>query len=436
MRQTSFLRANSQQVLEYIDSYWSRIIRHNKEDKETLIGLPHAYLVPSDGDIFQEMYYWDSFFMALGVVETRFEYLIPDMTLNMAHMLKRFGLIPNASRYYFLSRSQPPIFTQMIWLAYRTLLSRKAETARQFLKEMIVLSEMEHESVWLGTRHPHHRRMECGLSRHFDINYLDMLASCESGWDHSTRCDDRWMEHLPIDLNSILYIREVDIARAWLELGDVEKAQQWRYRADQREELINKLMWDDASAFYYDYDLKNKMPNTTASLAGFFPLWAGLASSEQAEKMVATWLAKFEFDGGLVTSLQTQDGRQWAYPNGWAPLHWIVCEGLERYGFHDHANRIREKWCNLCIDVFEKTGALWEKYNVVEAGRMPEEGLYGSIPGFGWTNSVFVDFHRKLQKSREQAMEATSMAAEQASGQPIWSETATPVQAADLSTTL
>src|SRR5437763_719479 len=105
-------------ALTYIEDYWPRLIRHNPRQRETLIGLPHPYLVPSDGAMFQEMYYWDSYFMAIGLIGTAQEGLIVDMAENMARLYRRFGVIPNGSRYYFLSRSQPPFFTAMVWLAY------------------------------------------------------------------------------------------------------------------------------------------------------------------------------------------------------------------------------------------------------------------------------------------------------------------------------
>jgi alpha,alpha-trehalase len=114
--------------------------------------------------------------------------------------------------------------------------------------------------------------------------------------------------------------------------------------------------------------------------------------------MIERWLPRFERDGGLITSLEPKKDRQWAHPNGWAPLQWLVTEGLDKYGFDGDASRIREKWCANNARVFELTGAMWEKYNVIECAKLPEEGLYGSVQGFGWTNSVFVDFHRKLTR--------------------------------------
>lgn len=386
-------------ALDYIDQYWNKIIRQNSEDNQTLIGLPYPYLVPSDGAMFQEMYYWDSYFMSLGILGTAHEDLIVGMTYNLAHLQKRFGLIPNGSRYYFLSRSQPPFFTKMVRLAYDVMRQTNETGALSFLKEMILVAENEHETVWLGSKQPHHRLMKFGLSRYFDINFLDMLASCESGWDHSTRCEDRWMQHLPIDLNCILYARELDFAEVFALLGEQSKSQYWLTQAKNRAATINSKMWDPEKSFYFDYDLHNDSIETTTSLAGFFPLWAGLASQSQAASMIETWLPQFEFDGGLVTSLDTEDGRQWAFPNGWAPLQWLVAEGLDRYGFHQEATRIRAKWLGNCLSVFNITGVMWEKYNVVTPGVVPEHGLYGSIPGFGWTNAIFVDFLKKFESS-------------------------------------
>jgi alpha,alpha-trehalase len=390
-----FISAGIDRALAHIDEYWSRLIRQVPEDNQTLIGLPHPYLVPSDGAMFQEMYYWDTYFMSLGLIGTRHEELIVGMVRNLAHLYKRFGIIPNASRYYFLSRSQPPLFTNMILFAHDILKAQSPSEANTFLREMILTAEDEHENVWMGEQQPHHRMVQEGLSRYFDINYLDALASCESGWDHSTRCNDRWLAHLPVDLNSILHMRELHFVEAWNKLGDAERAQRWQHRADNRAATIQELMWDKNAGFFFDFDMDSQACNPIPSLAGFFTMWSGLATKEQAARMVEEWLPKFEFEGGLVTALDQENGKQWAFPNGWAPLQWIVAQALDNYGFRDEARRVRRKWLNNCLYVFERTGAMWEKYNVVSPKVVPEGGLYGSLQGFGWSNSVFVDFARR-----------------------------------------
>lgn len=384
-----------QPILEYIDAYWPRLVRHNPSDHGTLIGLRSAYLVPSDGAMFQEMYYWDSYFMALGLRDTPLEDMIPGMAENLAELMQRFLVIPNGSRFYFTSRSQPPFFTALVWEAYRVKLARGDADLREWLGEMLHVAELEYHTVWMGAAQPHDRLHVTGLSRYFDINYLDILASCESGWDHSTRCDDRWLSHLPIDLNAILYTCELDIARMAETLGDSSRAEIWRSKAEARGEVVRELMWDERSSFYLDYDFQNAQRNPHMSLAGFYPMWAGIATPQQAERMVADVLPKFLHAGGLVTTLSARAGRQWAYPNGWAPLHWLVEAGLGRYGYSAAARAVRVAWLGTVATEFERTGALWEKYNVTGAAQdhgAAEEGVYGQVSGFGWTNAVFKNF--------------------------------------------
>ncbi len=384
-------------VLNYIDAYWPRLIRQNPQDQHTLIGLPRPYMIPSDsGDMFQEMYYWDSYFTALGLVGSEHEQLILDMTENMIYLFNRFGVIPNGSRYYFLSRSQPPFLTSMIWLCHDVQRRTDQAAARDLVDRWMLVAEREHETVWLGTQQPHRRQVHAGLSRYYDINSLDILAGCESGWDHSARCEDRWLDHLPVDLNAILYQREKDLERAALLLNDEHKADSWHRRAEKRKATILELMWDEREGFFFDYDYVNKRRTLYPTLAGFYPLWSGLATPLQAQRIVRDWLPRFEREGGLVTSLTHKLGCQWGHPNGWAPLHWLAVNGLENYGWTEEARRIRQKWCDNCTTVYEASGAMWEKYNVVETGGELEEGVYGSVKGFGWSNGVFVDFVKQL----------------------------------------
>jgi alpha,alpha-trehalase len=383
-------------ALEYISGYWSKLIRHTPHDEGTLIGLPQPYLVPSEDPIFREMFYWDSYFIALGLLETEHQAHIFGMIKNMVHLLNRFGVMPNGSRYYFLSRSQPPFLTQLIKLALEVKQRHNHSDITTWLAPLLEVAVQEHQIVWLGEQHPHHRLVYRGLSRYFDINYLHDLACCESGWDHSPRCSERWLEHVQVDLNSILYVREKDFASFYTLLGQPEPAALWQSRAEARAKVMQEVFWDQAQGFYFDFDFQSQKGNLYPSLAGFYPLWAGIATPEQADAMVQDWLPKFMQPGGLLTALEPKAGFQWAAPNGWSPLQWLVVSGLERYGYHSQAKQIMRAWCDNNMTVFEKTGAFWEKYNVQNIGEESEGGLYGALKGFGWSNAVFWDFAKRL----------------------------------------
>ncbi len=60
---------------------------------------------------------------------------------------------------------------------------------------------------------------------------------------------------------------------------------------------------------------------------------------------------------------------------------------------------MRKRWCNTCAHGFTAMGTMSEKYNVAEPHREPEHGVYGLVEGFGWTNGVFVDFARALERA-------------------------------------
>ena len=142
--------------------------------------------------------------------------------------------------------------------------------------------------------------------------------------------------------------------------------------------------------------------NTTAglsSLAAYYSMWAGLTSYDKAKKLVKA-LRHFEHAGGLAATENTAithhvpgtSPMQWEYPNGWAPLHFIVVKGLQRYGYQKEARRIAMKWLRTNLDWFNVHGEFIEKYNVVQPEKPAVRGLYPPQKGFGWTNAVFENF--------------------------------------------
>ncbi len=394
-------RADLEKALSYIDGYWENLTKLHQKDEGTIIGLKHPYVVPASQPkamfTFEEQYYWDSYFTALGLAGGKHQNLADGMLENLLELLGRFSFIPNANRMYHMSHSQPPVLTRYIRLIFETGNKNKA-----WLREKIAAAEREYKLVWMSEQHPMWHQVHKGLSRYYDINVLHDLAEAESGWDMTPRFERKCLDYLPIDLNSLLFVYETDFAWAAGQLGDRRKQRHWESAARHRQHEIHKLMWHQRKGFFFDYNYNKKQKGDCWSLAGYFAMWSGVATQEQAAAMVKN-LSKFEHVGGLSTttrplidttifgSLKTQ----WAYPNGWAPLQWIVIEGLERYGYHVEAKRLAHKWLHTNIDWFKKHHEFMEKYNVVSVRKHPVEGLYPSQAGFGWTNSIFVYLAKK-----------------------------------------
>ncbi len=384
---------------KYIANYWKKLERHHPKDDETLLGLPNSYLVPAyeEGHAFDfnEMYYWDSYFMVQGMLDKHHKKLVIGILDNLIAMQKRFKIIPNASRTYLMGRSQPPLLTSFIFDVYEAY-----DMDEEWLAKTIAAAEEEYHVVWMGNAKPNWRQVYKGLSRYYDINMLNDLAEAESGWDMTTRFGRKALNYVPVDLNALLYKYETDFAKAARILGDDAKVSQWEEKALARKKTMDELMWSDLKKLYFDYNFAKQKRGSVASLAAFYPMWAGMVDEEEAEDLVKS-LKRFEQKGGLSTTENGQLNQimpvsmpnvlptQWAYPNGWAPLHFIVIKGLQRYGYHEDARRIAMKWLATNLVWFNKNGVFLEKYNVVQPDKPPAKGVYPSLTGFGWTNAVF-----------------------------------------------
>lgn len=389
-----------QAAREYIAAYWKKLERYNPKDVDSLVGLPNKYIVPAHEEglefDFNEMYYWDTYFVAQGMLDAEHKDLVVGMLENLLFLYKRFKIIPNASRTYLMGRSQPPLLSSFIWDVYDAF-----KMSDKWLGKAIAIAEAEYHTVWMGTVKPNVRQVYKGLSRYFDINYLHNLAEAESGWDMNQRFNHRCLDYLPVDLNALLYKYETDFARYYRLKGDTRTAAKWDVAAEHRMKVMNKLMYSEFKNWYFDYNYAKEKRGGVTSLAGIYPMWAGMVSEKQARDMVKS-LRRFENRGGLATTdvqplNQYMPGvmpTQWAYPNGWAPLQFIAVQALERYGYHDDARRIAMKWLSSNVRWFDKNHNFLEKYNVVQPEKPPVKGVYPTQTGFGWTNAVFERFCR------------------------------------------
>lgn len=389
-------------VFGYIEDYWLKLIRVNKKDKGSLIGLPNPYIVPSDTEVFQEQYYWDSYPVVRALIDhPKYSKIAIGMVDNLLHLVERFGIVPNASRFYFLSRSQPPLLSSMVWIVYEKTKDKK------WFARAISLVEREYKDVWMGKVHlRNYRYVYRGLSRYYDLNALHLLAEAESGWDNTARFMDRCMDFLPLDLNSLLYLYEKDLEKAYAVLGNLPKSQSFVKAAEERAKVMNELMWDEKTGYFFDYDFVNKRISHLITAAGCYPMNVGIATRDQAQEAAEVIKNDLQKQYGVVQSMRFVDNKQWDWPNGWAPIQLRVVEGLMRYGYNKLALRLVKKWLSLNIKVFKETGKLWEKYDVVH-GTIGMPDRYPTPHGFAWTNACFLIMCRIMKflekDSHEQA---------------------------------
>jgi alpha,alpha-trehalase len=81
-----------------------------------LLYLPNPYVVP--GGRFNEMYGWDSYFIIRGLLRAGKRKLARGIVDNFFYEIEHYGMVLNANRTYYLTRSQPPFLSSMILAVY------------------------------------------------------------------------------------------------------------------------------------------------------------------------------------------------------------------------------------------------------------------------------------------------------------------------------
>ncbi|KAJ5640614.1 Neutral trehalase [Penicillium herquei] len=433
--------------------------------EEELQGVP--FVVP--GGRFNELYGWDSYMESLGLLVSDRVDLAKGMVVNFCFEIKHYGKVPNANRTYYLTRSQPPFLTDMALRVYDRI--KLEPDAKDFLRDSILAAIKEYYSVWAAEP-----RLDpvSGLSRyrpegwgvppeteptHFthiltpyakkhgmsfdefvkaynsrevvepelDEYFLHDRGVRESGHDTSYRLERVCANLATVDLNSLLYKYEVDIARVIrthfkdkLEIPaefrtaqsqniDFETSASWDRRARKRKQKMDQLCWSEEKGMFFDYDTVKKERQDYETATTFWAMWAGLATPQQAAKMVVQALPRFEHFGGLVSGTEESRGavglerpnRQWDYPYGWAPQQMLAWTGFLRYGYQDEAERLAYKWLYMITKAFvDFNGVVVEKYDVTrpidphrvdaEYGNQGTDFKGAPREGFGWVNASYV----------------------------------------------
>lgn len=415
----------SRTIDEHINALWPVLTRDpDAQDPGTLVPLPEPYIVP--GGRFGEIYYWDSYFTMLGLEVSGKVDMIEHMIDNFSYLIDTIGFIPNGNRTYFLTRSQPPFYAAMVNLF------DAANPQASVLPDYMIYLEKEY-AFWMdgleevpqpGQAAKHVVRMSDGsiLNRYYDRSkepraemyqddielaesterskeqlYSDLRAACESGWDFSSRwladpmdlATIRTTEIIPVDLNALMYNLEQTLAKGYLQAGEDEQAAVMSQKAEQRKAAILNYCWSEERQFFMDYHFTQNAVTDIPSLAGLYPLFFSLATEEQAASVAQMVQSNFLQFGGVVSTLETT-GQQWDAPNGWAPLQFITVMGLKNYGHQELAAEIADRWVSLNKKVYQSTGKMVEKYNVMDEGLEAGGGEYPLQDGFGWTNGVLL----------------------------------------------
>jgi alpha,alpha-trehalase len=425
--QDTYVSDPNQDVIAHIDTLWNVLLRKpdsNANPYSSLLPLPRPYVVP--GGRFDEIYYWDTWFIMLGLEASGRPELARDDLANFATLIDRYGHIPNGNRTYYLSRSQPPFFAQMVSLV------AQHDGDAVYLR---YLPQLEKEyAYWMegseglapgaAARHVVKLRDGTLMNRYWDERgtprdesyredvltsqampqrepsdlWRNLRAGAETGWDYSSRwfADNKTLATInvtslvPVDLNCLMVGLERTLAKADGVTGDARAAARMNERAQRRVAAIDRVLWDPKLHAFGDYNFDTHALTHRLTAATMYPLFLGVATRAQAKQVAASARAGLLRAGGLATT-QTSTGQQWDEPNGWAPLQYIAVVGLRRYGEPALAREIATRWIDTNLVYYERTHKLVEKYDVSSSAAKASSAGGGEYPlqdGFGWTNGV------------------------------------------------
>ncbi len=396
-------------LIEYINANMLKCVATNKEDNGTLIGLPYPYTVPAVGH-FDELYYWDTYFTNKGLEELGDYTQIKYNTDDILFLVEKYGFMPNGNRTYYLSRSQPPFLSQMVrevyehskdkeWLkgAYEILLKEYDFWMNKRISPVglnVYGGDVDKNDFAGKVQHFEKRTKIQWSEKPYDLARHCVIC-CESGWDMNPRWGREGFNYLPVDLNSLMYMFEKNMEFFSTVLG-LGKEEFWSNAAKHRKELMMNYMCADDGVLY-DYNFVSEQRSLMLTAASLYPLFTNMLTQEEVDKSISK-LMSLEAEYGVLTCEENSEigTYQWNYPNGWPCLQYISAVGLKNYGYHEDAKRIALKYVTLAENVFNETGNLWEKYNVVEGNTEVCSENYHMPVMMGWTAGAYLSLKNMI----------------------------------------
>ncbi len=275
--------------------------------------------------------------------------------------------------------------TSAPWYAWENWEIYKITKDKNFLREMYPSSKSFYD-YWVKNRDSDadglcewgaHAVLEC--VRDGQVAVWDQV-----GWPSNFEC---------LDLNVMLVSESRSLAEMAEALGDSSGYVHWMQETKARTDMINRYMWDPLTEFYYhvdksDHDFSFRAGNDLKrmEIIGFLPLWAGVASKEQADRLVQKLSDPTKFWRRFgVPTLSASDSyyNPMGYWNGplWVQWQYLIFRGLVRYGYMNEARQLVEKVLDTVIHQLKVDHCFWELYS-------PDDYRAGWNKTYIWTGIV------------------------------------------------
>ena len=336
------------------------------------------------------MWLWDSAFHAMSFaqynVEMAKDCIRAVLSLQredgfIAHMMSPDGIISDVT--------QPQVLAWGVWSVYQQ------DKDKEFVRECV--PALAKFLIWTMKNRDKNGN---GLLEWFtEPDYTECKCG-ESGLDNSPRFDYD-IELDAIDFSVYLCNDAKYLSMLFEELGDKENAKYFRSVYETVKEKINTMLWCEEDSLYYDRLFDGRLTRF-ATPSSFLPMFAGICTQEQADKMVKVLLDEKRFWTTMPIPSIPKDNECYDIDMwrgcSWLNINYFIILGLRKYGYNELAEELRARTLKTVLRWYEETGNIFEFYDADDKvnpfflkrkGEQPEKPDYRkhvhSISDYNWS---------------------------------------------------
>ena len=338
--------------------------------------LKHSGLFPSYHYIwFHGFWAWDSWKHAVALSQYDIE-LAKEQIRAMFDFQNSNGFIADCVyrdttiENHNYRNTKPPLLGWAVWEIY------KKSNDLSFLDE--VYPKVLNQHNWWYNERDHDKD---GLCEYGSTDGTLIAAKWESGMDNAVRFDssrilknsDRAysLDQESVDLNAYLYAEKNYLIKIASQLDKNDEAEDLAVQAHKLKFKILNQFFDEETGWFYDTSIDGIKKIEAMGCEGWIPLWAEVATQEQAEAVRTNMINPEYFNTKVPFQTLSAnhpkfkpDNGYWRGPN-WLDQAYFGIKGLRNYGYHQDAYEATSKLIHNAEGVLVKGSAIRENYQPI-----------------------------------------------------------------------
>ena len=340
---------------EKYEQLYYKCLSVNKENVYSAEGeIPCRWTTP-DRIPHRFMWIWDSAFHAMAFAQYNVD-MAKDCIRSVLSLQEGDGFISHMMGPCggFSNILQPQVLAWAVWTVYQK------DKDKEFLRECV--PALAKFLIW--TMKNRDKNGNGLLEWLTEPDYLECKCG-ELGLDNHPRFDFD-IEMDAVDFSTYLCSDAKYLSYIYSELGDNENAEYFFSVHESVKEKINTLLWSEEDGLYYDRLFDGSLTRV-ASPFSFWPMFAGLCSQEQADKMVKVLLNENRFWTAMPVPTMPKDSEYFDVDMwrgcSWLNINYFLILGLRKYGYIDVAEELRRRTLDSVYKWYQETGNIFEFYD-------------------------------------------------------------------------